>query len=241
MSRRMLGIALALATTAQAAVAAPPPPNVQFLNSSGVRGSPTYIADVGAYSGKFIPGGSAINWYCVDFGNGIAPGQKFAAYITGLTSSTFVQGQTRFGNSFASSALALKAYQQASFLTAFFAVNPKAEWDDIHSAIWSIFDPSTPIVTFDPSHPLRGKGTQYWVDFAANWYHTYDYSNVVIITDIRAAGKGVCGHVSSICGFQEFVTGPPTVVPEPMSMTLLGTGLAGVFAAGRRRRKQNKV
>lgn len=62
-------------------------------------------------------------------------------------------------------------------------------------------------------------------------------------TAAGSVGRPAPGQVVALHGGPGggVVVPPPTVTPEPVSMTLLATGLAGIGIAGRRRRNQLKT
>lgn len=167
---------------------------------------------VGPYQAQALslPGQPVMDIYCVDFLHGIRGGTVWDANMSQMSGDL---SNTRFGNAFRS------RYQKAAWLSMQFSNTDEAEWGGLHSAIWNIMT---------PGHPGWGAGEQsYWFGLAEANYESVDLSQWSVVTDVRAIGMQG--------GVQEFIT-PNVVTPEPITLTLLGSGLLGIGAMRRRRR-----
>ncbi len=156
--------------------------------------------------------GTPITMVCDDFVHHVSVGQTWTATI-----STFADLSAA---RFASLPNAVAKYQQAAWLFDQFAVNPNAT-GDIQFAIWSLFTPSTPAQA----------GALSWIDLAKNQnLSNFDFSGFRLYTPVD------CRPSSP----QEFIAKlPSAAVPEPATLALLGSGLAGL-AALLKKRNPNK-
>jgi hypothetical protein len=158
-----------------------------------------------------VNGGSVIDVMCDDWVHGGLPGDVWQANFTnlGISDLSLLRYNQLPG--------ALTLYDEAGWLLLQTKVAPPTEWKDINYAVWHIFDPSA---------PLPGTGPLYWLNLAqqeANrGFPGVNFYQVGIYTPVNQYDRNMNDP-------QELLT----IVPEPGTLFLLGSGLAGLLARKR--------
>lgn len=149
-----------------------------------------------------------ISMICLSFDRTVRVGQTWDVAVNSLDASGVANAL------YGAQANALNKYQRAAWLYDQITTNPD-QAGAIQGAIWNIFNTGTP----DNTASIR------WFSLAMNANLSgYDFSRFRILTPTDRSRNGAQENLTS--------------VPEPATMLLLGTGLAGVAARFRRRRKK---
>ena len=145
---------------------------------------------------------------CDDWIHGGEPGDQWQANFTNLGTGNL--SLLRF-NQLPS---ALTLYKEAGWLLLQTEVTPHSQWMDINFTVWNIFDPNVPL-----------NGT-YWLSRAQQeakiGFPGVNFSQVGFYTPVDQ-------YDTNPLHPQEFIT----IVPEPGTLLLLGSGLAGLLARKR--------
>ena len=153
-----------------------------------------------------INGGPAADLMCDDWVHGGLPGDMWQANATNLATAdlTYLRFNTLPN--------ALTLYDEAGWLLLQTTVTPYSQWMDINYAVWHIFDSS---VTLSPNAQAWLTNAQ---QEAQNGFPGVNFARVEIYTPINQYDPNPNNP-------QEFLQ----VVPEPGTMMLLLTGLAGAI------------
>ncbi len=217
-------------------VVAPLTVQAQYQDQFKLTGSHDAGSSVSPYVGAFAPYTSTFDAWCVDHAHTITiPSAPYNVWVSGLTGDL---SHTRLGNAGALN------YEWSANLAArmdWWVTLPAPDAVDvaIQNAIWALMGGVTPsganLTTLNTFVTTWGGtlslGATFWA--VAPALSTYDNWSVI------TCDPGV-GVKPDRCSQQEFIyeSGPPSsTVPEPATLTLLATGLVGMFAAGRKRRR----
>jgi len=219
----------ALALTMSLGIAAPASASTQFtfVNGGTVTAFGYYVGQYAGIEGAPVNANVVLN--CVDFFHHIQNGQVWTANLTSLGSSAGIGTVTRFNN--------LNLYREAAWLTTQYAGKSAADVADIQATIWNLF-PGSPT-------PPAASVTSTWLtqaqSFVASNPGSATYQNFWVVTDVNAHLAGGADNPNSV---QEFIiyddTFNPNVTPtpEPATLMLVATGIAGIAGVRIRRRKK---
>lgn len=182
------------------------------------------------YNAKFAgttgPFGPTVDIFCIDFLHHANTG-TYNAWFTNLGTGPLTppNGKTRSAS--------LDGYLKAAWLVTkmeSLPISNQYDRSDIHAAIWYM-TAGSPISVYH-SGSFSNTGLNYWVgranlEFADGSVNASEWT---VVTDACVANGGTAGQgisASDACS-QEFLT--RTVVPEPATVILLGTGLLATLA-----------
>ena len=166
--------------------------------------------------------GPAVDIYCVDFTH-TANGSAYNAWFTKLDGNlTYTRSND------------LTSYLKAAWLINQLDATPIAtqfERASIHAAIWYMMA-GTPVSVKNPSNVWDASRLTYWAGRAGTEYNdgSVRAAEWTVVTDACVASGGTAGrgHSAVDACSQEFLV--RTVVPEPATVILLGTGLLATLA-----------
>jgi hypothetical protein len=159
-----------------------------------------------------IDGGPVIDVMCDDWFHGGLPGDTWQANYTNLGTSNL--STLRFNQL----PQALTLYDEAGWLLLQTQVAPQAQWTDINYAVWHIFDSSAPLLGNAP----------YWLASAQQ-------EAILGFPGVNFYQVGVYTPVDQYDANPEGPQEVLTIVPEPGTLLLLGSGLVGFWARKRLR------
>jgi hypothetical protein len=219
----------ALALTLSLGVAAPASASTQFqfLNGGSVTAFGYYVGQYAGYEAAPVNANVVLN--CVDFFHHIQNGDVWQANLTSLGSNTGIGTATRFNN--------LTLYREAAYLTTLYGSAPSnAAIGDIQATIWNLFSG-----TSTPPSPSTGAYLTQAQNYVLNHTASTDYQSFWVVTDVTAHNSDGSDNPNSV---QEFIIYDdkfnPNVVPtpEPATLMLVATGIAGFAGVRIRRRKK---
>jgi hypothetical protein len=224
------------------------------LTSPAAPGGSAIVSPYGYYMSPYagsVNTTTGLRFNCVDFFHDAfinTPWSAFQTNLGALINNTGLLSYTREGsNGLYTVPAAVQLYQEVAWLSDQMPGNPGANGNTIaltnaiQSAIWAIAN-NQPNNAFTNTGQYYGplgvatnnpNDTQYWIDQAGTQYANQAagyYDKFYILTDVETIRTGA--------GVQEFVY---AATPEPGTLMLFGSGIAGLAAraAARRRRKND--